>query len=904
MRSGPQQPPISLFSKPRAIPGSSSASNHLPDSIGFTVTTTTTTTTTTTRSSVPDFLFEGPSSGKRVILDDMHEDFSPLLIREGESYDARQEKEHEDEDDIEANLSGEEDTENLDRYPFLQPSPTPSPTANPQNFNLPPTKNPFAAQTKRQHYPHPQPLQYTEESAQQDIVINIHTTTSYSRSFDSSTATPKNPISTSLPNPGRSVFKVPGEENLPYITIDLSSILPHPPHQGLSDIASRIQNSEQQQATEQSSEVYIPIPEAQADLAAPLLDEQAATASGPFAPLNDFYKNVVKPYITSDDKVFYRAFVKPLVKGWEYTKAHYVALVFAFLLAIIPGAVNAFDAFDKISSEQLFTHPLETLGNMPGGDIVFSILNLLASVGENGVMNIKFLAEALDKIKDMISRIKSWSGASTFAFSALIGAAVFVAAFALGFVPFAFLPYELGAIPGVVSGLGTLLSRFLGVSGVLSRVYNLLKAIADFCNSDKRLQAGAAEILKRIKDEHLADIKAFMDTEGINLDDHDNEQIKQLFEHLAQHPDYLNEKTLGDYIKQTTGLLFNVAFAGISGYFAYYLFAEKGFQGFNIFAKEFLKSDVLDTLDPVWKILLGSIPGAASVMFFLNKMIDAGPVFIDAIKLIISTIKTHPENLFHFAVILGTSILSGALMKDVGQGVVDNPQNIFGLTDSGFDQFRPLANGFFGGAINFVVVTQLFNEFMAAAKARREAATAAPSDDAQVREKLNALLDYLSQNLKANIKLNYENKPTNEAVIEKNKLYLYYEAASDSIKYAIKYASGKIEHLTLTPEQLDEHYNTVKDVLRSPGDNLPRDAQLAIHAVTSAMVVESLHNAKTEIHTAEPSLPKAASKAASSLFGCSLFMSKDHSSSINNDEERERLSQGNVRQYARAGLYA
>lgn len=373
------------------------------------------------------------------------------------------------------------------------------------------------------------------------------------------------------------------------------------------------------------------------------------------------------------------------VKGiFGYAIHHPVTTLLAMVTAA-PNTVNALVGPSGVSPAKLGS---AWWNNMTLFQKMYSIGCAGSSFTINAIINALFLPLAWTKFRTGIGNIKQGPvEASKSIASIILGTFAGVAAFAIGYYAFMWLPYgKVSALPIALSNLTiNFASRFISIVAILS-------AVSVFVSSVARKVRRYAEQLEHLHPRHLPKVeRELQEILGQLFPDADRSLTTEEYQAVVQaliiklnalqqlHPDLLKTPTTAEYARSYAKTLSSLTFAFIVACSGFVTFTQKGFDGINIFSM--LTSDHnLEDLPATGRACIGMLSGIATFMFYANNSFN----FIHNMTTLTKHLYREPQHIPKALLIFATNGLACISMTTVARGVADNPHNIFGITDNAF----------------------------------------------------------------------------------------------------------------------------------------------------------------------------------------------------------------------------
>lgn len=375
--------------------------------------------------------------------------------------------------------------------------------------------------------------------------------------------------------------------------------------------------------------------------------------------------------------------VNVLKSGVSHVYHHPISSVLAFVTAT-PNTINALVGPSGINPANLGP---EWWNNMTNFQRVYSITCSLSSQTINTIMNAMFLPLAKQKLVTGIKQIRTGCSAATQTLtSILLGASAGIAAGAIGYNAFLWLPA--GKFTAVPIALANLLinfaSRFISIVSIFGRISIML-------NANSRQQGQFADELSHINPDYLFEVEdAIQEILHYLYPHHDEtpltqEEYQRFLTMLAVrlnvlrrlHPDLMLDHTNDAYCRAYAATICNIAFAVTVSVAGYLTFTQKGFDGINIFST-LLSKRSLEDIPAALQALMGSLSGIASFMFYANN----GFNFTNNMVLLCKHLYREPQHLPKTLLIFAANACACISMTTVARGVVKNPHNIFGFEEN------------------------------------------------------------------------------------------------------------------------------------------------------------------------------------------------------------------------------
>jgi hypothetical protein len=382
----------------------------------------------------------------------------------------------------------------------------------------------------------------------------------------------------------------------------------------------------------------------------------------------------------------FKAVAAIIAKATKYGAQYAWSNPLSTILSIVtsaPSAVNALAAPSGINPANIGSIWWNSIS---GFTKTYSVLCMLSSFLINLITHLLVLPLAWHKfhgaILDMRKGPKQAATNSLALYFSGFGA---LAAGAIGYSAFQWLPYgKFTAIPiALANALINFATRFISMIVVLTLLTNMLLG-------HSRLQNRFADTLAHINDnyreliqlesDHI--IAAIQQNHLINSP-FDDEQYQKMTRKLSRklialtqlHSDLIDEPSTRSTVFKYSSLALNGSFALMCASAGFITFAQKGFDGVNIIAN-LLANNPLDSMQAVYKGLIGASPGFSTAIFYGKNSFD----FVHMASSLISYLYVKPVHLFTATGLLAANGFASASMNSVAQGIVNNPLNMFGLT--------------------------------------------------------------------------------------------------------------------------------------------------------------------------------------------------------------------------------
>lgn len=391
------------------------------------------------------------------------------------------------------------------------------------------------------------------------------------------------------------------------------------------------------------------------------------------------------------------------ISATGYIKKHPIAAIFA-ILTTLPGAVNAFCMLANIKVSELSTKIYE----LSPGMVIASALMAIVSVIVNTSMNSYFLPTTLEKLKENLSSFCTLTGFPPNMLYLFAGAVAFLAAFAISYGAFAAISGLTGQLLGTIFGL---INAFITFCTRYNGLPNLIKRFKDLFDANMQLKEDAIDKIKYLKEEFLSHLaKEVFNSENIKNRRNEETQLSEderviltllteLDNLLKDYPEAYQKPTSA-YILEYAGTAFDWLFALSGAFFMFPTFAQSGFNGVNIFAKN---NEGLTRLSQITKILIGACPGLVSSIFYFYHLLDFRRISLRTYE----HLKEHPEEILGTIIWAIMCLLSGSLLQNVSNNIVNIPNtngNIFGFHKNSFSTILVWMNLIFPAAVNSKVV--------------------------------------------------------------------------------------------------------------------------------------------------------------------------------------------------------
>lgn len=398
------------------------------------------------------------------------------------------------------------------------------------------------------------------------------------------------------------------------------------------------------------------------------------------------------------------AFVNSTLQTGRYIITHPFSLGLSIVTAS-PTALNALASPSGKSPGDLNAQWWPEMSNLQRAH---SIASGTSGLLINTIMSALFLPTALETFRRNIGHVFDSLEDfldNTFAIILAIGGAL--AAAAIGYSAFLFLPF--GAVTAIIPALlafgVTLAQRYVGIKNIFRRFRNLF-------NKDAKTQTELADIAKHVKHAHLEEIDArlkvalasILASPGRSQDQPLTEQdYEKLMVELASilhtlkeaHPDLINDKTSLEYLHQYIGIVFDITFAALVIFPPSFLVhMQKGFDGVNTIAK-LATQNPLPNMSTLLKCLIGLDPALASGLLYANQALNLRSTLIDTVFYLYQ----HPTSIPQALVLLTANYFASEGMKNVANGLVANPDNLFGLKPESIPSQLLVSGTQAGGAV-------------------------------------------------------------------------------------------------------------------------------------------------------------------------------------------------------------
>lgn len=355
-------------------------------------------------------------------------------------------------------------------------------------------------------------------------------------------------------------------------------------------------------------------------------------------------------------------------------------------LAFVTAAPNAINALAAPSGVNPANINSEWWAKLLPITKVYSIVSMASSFLINFIMHLLVLPLAWQKFRGAISDMRKgpW-----FAFkngvALYFGSFGALAAGAIGYNSFLWLPY--GKFTALPIAATNLLIHFATRFPSLIAVEDLAEGVL---KGEISLQQHFAETLQHINHYELPLIEEQLQIIILRMEQNraligqpfDEDAYQKLTRKLSRrltqlsqaHPDLIQKPVTHEYIIKYTGLLTCVTFALASATSGFMTFAQKGFDGVNILAR-LLANNPLDDMHPGFKALIGASPGFSTAIFYGKNSFDFPRIMTKLIK----ELYKKPIQIPAALGLLAANGFASASMNSVAQGVVNNPNNMFGL---------------------------------------------------------------------------------------------------------------------------------------------------------------------------------------------------------------------------------
>lgn len=333
-----------------------------------------------------------------------------------------------------------------------------------------------------------------------------------------------------------------------------------------------------------------------------------------------------------------------------------------YIIAVIAALGTAMYAFLEPSNSNIDDVSEQWWEEMPTATKALSIATAVDTQIVYTVFFSFFIENAFYKLKESMTKyFHSCKDFTINTTTVLLSTAAGLANAAIIYPGFLWLP--LGRVtalfPTTFNFLVVFASRYVGLGNITTRVLDLV-------DNDARLQRESVLSLKHIKAELIDQMNELLEGKP-----YDEETLLELLQALSTHVDAVDQASRADYVKEVSGLLFDVIFAITILVPAFMLFAQKGFDGV-----ELLDNDRLRNADPMVKILVGTLPGVVSSIFIALNAFDFRKVVIDLVK----HLGQHPKDIPIAIIALFMNIFTaGSGWRNVATSTI-TPANIFSLT--------------------------------------------------------------------------------------------------------------------------------------------------------------------------------------------------------------------------------
>ncbi len=349
-------------------------------------------------------------------------------------------------------------------------------------------------------------------------------------------------------------------------------------------------------------------------------------------------------------------------------------------IAASPSALNALAAPSGLGPEHIGA---EWWNNMSTARQIYSVASGGSSFAVNTIMNALFIPVSIDKVKNGLTEMRNGCASVVSNTSALgLGVGSAVAAGAIAYGSFLWLPVSaLASIPTVIAFVITFASRYIGIRNIYNRIGNLF-------NADVRLQKAFADKLEHIDETQIDAVNAKLQNIIAELfPGRDNtkplteEEWQLVIAELATKLEtieglQINDATVTETIANAAGTIFDITVSIAIMTPAFMTFTQKGFDGVNILSK--FAGQPLDDIHVTAKAAIGFVPGLASGMSYASGGMD----FRNTMTSVIKHLFQNPTSLLPAIGLFAANGVASNSMSNVGQGVINKPNNIFALANN------------------------------------------------------------------------------------------------------------------------------------------------------------------------------------------------------------------------------
>ncbi|OGT45239.1 MAG: hypothetical protein A3E83_08190 [Gammaproteobacteria bacterium RIFCSPHIGHO2_12_FULL_41_20] len=319
-----------------------------------------------------------------------------------------------------------------------------------------------------------------------------------------------------------------------------------------------------------------------------------------------------------------------------------------------------------------------------------SILNTIASLTANFIMNRGFLVATLVGLKDAFSTCfksaKNFFGNTGAIFLSILTA---LTAAAIAYNAFLLFGAAVAVFPATINFVLYFATGFVGMRSIAKKIH-------DARSPDARFQRECLDKLKHIKSDYLTSINEFLTQQQVNetllelqqpdlpvarrteLQDKMQSILKTLLQDkltaLATLGEVIKNKTNGELAKEWAATIFDITVATSIFLPFFATFTEAGFRGVEIITK-MAGSNALEKIHQAGKIAIGFVPGLLSSLYYAFVTASCRSALIGLMQ----RLYHHPTEIPGALLFLTFGGLSGTGMENVSSGIV-NSNNIFSLT--------------------------------------------------------------------------------------------------------------------------------------------------------------------------------------------------------------------------------
>lgn len=355
-------------------------------------------------------------------------------------------------------------------------------------------------------------------------------------------------------------------------------------------------------------------------------------------------------------------------------------------IASAPTALNAFAAPSGQGPEHIGAAWWNSMSLFRQ---IYSVSSGISSEVVNTIMNALFIPVGWQKLRESIAGFRELPMAIKGSIAILLSLGAAVAAGAIAYTSFAWLPVSyLAVLPTVVSFVITFAGRFISVKSIFSRIRTLL-------SEDGRTQKLFADKLAHINEAHLDDVERRLNSIILNqfpnknldepLTDAEYQEVivavAEMLDGLSNNEDVdlINDATTREAVLRYLGLILDITTAISIMTPTFMTYTQKGFDGVNILADK-IAGTSLNEINPFAKAAIGTLPGAPSAMFFAAAGMDFRSNMVEMFKYVYQSPRSIPAMLGLFAV----NGIACNSMSSLAQSTINTPGNIFALANNAY----------------------------------------------------------------------------------------------------------------------------------------------------------------------------------------------------------------------------